>query len=573
MREKLRLILPILEMDVHVNERYINAKISAIFELRHVKNNIHKLVDASKLEDPRFLSLMAFCDILIAKKCRLLRKYKNDISKEVNIEEYYQNAEKTLKNLKVHPETAPSVLFVLGELASYKDWKGELEETTKHFEEAETFYEEFRKKEYNGSFFVNLCFFGLQDQPADALKAQYVIMLLSKSGISKKRNPNPLWIIDFFKALKEMLDIPKHAVSFWISELISLTQSFAEAKCFEMVNYCLTIAETRLLEIQGDSPEYIKTKAEINCCTAEAGLLLLNLSNLHSELMEDIYKPVSENIMCQHKFEKYSHIQIEEKLPVRFLKNYEEAKAVFVKSVKLLQEAKSSIDFEKHDKLYIKIVRAISLAYDYFDKWEQSPDRLGKMQKRRVDALEDLKTKMILQNPPLNDFRFIYFELGDAYGDLMDVKLNLLVAEKTEIEKVVAKINRLRNSTVKNYEKFLRKSEISQDDEYSEDVSRILVVKVFLGVAYNKFLTNKVEIIIENMNKSLVEFRFVTNYLDKNLRAKVELLTSYEICQFYIKSLQKRLSSLELDPDSFDIRDHLRWATHYSFQKRYLINN
>lgn len=169
---------------------------------------------------------------------------------------------------------------------------------------------------------------------------------------------------------------------------------------------------------------------------------------------------------------------------------------------------------------------------------------------KRIDLLEDSKNK--LHKKSEDYLKGIWLELGNAYSDILDIKLHQMITGKIDVSNVSSEINHFRNAAICNYQSFLESEKISDKEELAE-ISQILMVYKKVGMLYNKFVTYDVKIVIENMEKSLEAFEYVINYCDKNLLAKEAMSETLIVCNFYISLLSKKIKELKKDSKLYSL--------------------
>lgn len=109
----------------------------------------------------------------------------------------------------------------------------------------------------------------------------------------------------------------------------------------------------------------------------------------------------------------------------RYLLDIDDARPVFLTFQKWVEKAKSYYTADSEASEYAKIVQDHATAYKHLAFFESDPANQSKMHKRRIDLLEDLR-KLLNKTYYLHIVREILYELGIAYSNLLDIKLDTM---------------------------------------------------------------------------------------------------------------------------------------------------
>lgn len=129
----------------------------------------------------------------------------------------------------------------------------------------------------------------------------------------------------------------------------------------------------------------------------------------------------------------------------RYVLDMDDAKPVFVAIQQWIEKAKSYYTPETEASEYSKIVQDHAIAYKHLAFFESNSSNQAKMHKRRVDLLEELN-ELLNKVFYMNIVREILYELGSAYSNILDIKLDALdeaVKSNTPNPHALKKINDL----------------------------------------------------------------------------------------------------------------------------------
>ncbi|EFN87153.1 Protein KBP-like protein, partial [Harpegnathos saltator] len=206
----------------------------------------------------------------------------------------------------------------------------------------------------------------------------------------------------------------------------------------------------------------------INTCWVKYGLTLLFLSKKQLLIQEgkdnfleaNIYKLESTtqsikqstgSLMFTCTDEEYQeYIYITED---NCITNYNDAKLLFVNILQLLNKIKVDISISDNIYVYTEIAQYISKAYKYLAFYEHDKINQIKLQKRRIDVLEEcLKTLNVEDNEIACSF--IWFELAVINSTIVDIKIEHLKASKLSPEELV-EIDQLVNNSVTYFQLYI----------------------------------------------------------------------------------------------------------------------
>lgn len=146
----------------------------------------------------------------------------------------------------------------------------------------------------------------------------------------------------------------------------------------------------------------------------------------------------------------------------KFLLTYQDAREVFLCCRTWLDKAKEFYKIGDFVSDNIELIQACSQSYYNLAFFEEDNGRKAIMHKRRINMLEELinDINFIAQiDPPINlqlYCRTLWFELGEAYTDILDIKLeNINKTNEKPTPHSLNKINMLADKSIENFERFL----------------------------------------------------------------------------------------------------------------------
>lgn len=165
--------------------------------------------------------------------------------------------------------------------------------------------------------------------------------------------------------------------------------------------------------------------------------------------------------------------------PYNYITNYNDAKTLFVRILELLKDLKTATFTFVSVEFRAEVAQYTSRAYKYLAFYEHDKSKQVKLQKRRIDVLEDcLKTFHAEDN--LENCLFIWFELAIIYSTLLGMMIENLEDDKLTAEELT-EINLLVNNSVRYFQLYLSKSEQKniQDGNNDQFIS-------YFNLRYNK---------------------------------------------------------------------------------------
>ncbi|KZC15140.1 PREDICTED: KIF1-binding protein homolog [Dufourea novaeangliae] len=363
----------------------------------------------------------------------------------------------------------------------------------------------------------------------------------------------------------------------WALNAATLSQYFMENEGFTQArhhlaaaSYVLQMFENTLkkkTEFEGETEaiaaeweNFKHRSADVARCWAKYGILLLSLSKqrlLQNSETEHENNPVSNNdtLKLQLMEDLKFHVLEERIEPIvnqisdKYLLDFTDARLVFLNAQKWLEQAKLYYTLEDHASDHILIVQDISKTYKYLSFFEEHEDRQARMHKRRIDILENIIKEL---NPQYykSACRQIWIELGETYSDILETKIHhLRSTNERPTPQVLAKINHLANSSIKNFQMFLDSLETRTSDcgmeQFPEDLLQPALFSYFhLGKLHNKFISPDKTIQLENVQNSLNAYKFVVDYCGKYPKAAEVVKVELSLCKELVKLLPVEINRL-----------------------------
>ncbi|XP_033323868.2 KIF-binding protein [Megalopta genalis] len=365
----------------------------------------------------------------------------------------------------------------------------------------------------------------------------------------------------------------------WVLNAATLSQYFLQIEAFDLArhhlaaaSYILETYENILKEKTKENPEseqnaadwedFKHRSADVAMCWSKYGIILLDVSKERLLEMSKLDEDNNETFQ-QMNLKKISELKsianlkfhdLEEKIePIenqvtdQYLLDFDDAKPIFLNVKKWLDQAKSYYTLNEHASVHVTIAKSLAGAYYHLAFFEEDGDRQAKMHKRRIDVLESVINEL---NPQYYkaECRQFWISLGEAYSDLLSTKLDRLNSTDRKPE-AIAKINRLAQNSINNYQRFLDSLDYCFDDpelrELPDDVLQPTLSSHFhIGRLYGKMITSDKVVQADNTEKSINVLKFVVTYCTKYTAASEIMKSELYLCKELIALLPVRLNKL-----------------------------
>ncbi|XP_023955109.2 KIF-binding protein [Bicyclus anynana] len=364
----------------------------------------------------------------------------------------------------------------------------------------------------------------------------------------------------------------------WSLNCATLSQFFVEQNGFYQSRYHLAAASTildryeaELLAVDVNDDAHLAKKetlkhryADVARCWIKYCIMLMSaskerlmsdadtvtdattdMSNLTFEDTENI----CEGDLKQLTFPDLDVSKYEQKIGDKYLLTYEDAREVFLCCQGWLDKAK---DYYRADTLasdHIELVQDSSQAYAYLAFFEEDDERRAKMYKRRVDMLEDLLKEV---NPTyyLMYCRQLWYELGEVYSEILNIKLDKLNKSKEKpTPHILKKINMLCEKSIENYDKFLDsvkdKNGVMPVKLESDVVRPAINAYAYIGRNSMKRIAVDKNAQLSHVKKSYECYQGVVDICKNDPEAANMMKEEYTLCQEMVNILPLKIKKLE----------------------------
>ncbi|KAA8595523.1 hypothetical protein FQN60_010814 [Etheostoma spectabile] len=226
---------------------------------------------------------------------------------------------------------------------------------------------------------------------------------------------------------------------------------------------------------------------------------------------------------------------LEEKVRCLLPLDFAEARAVFLVGQNYVTQAKEYFQMDGYVTDHIEILQDHSALFRALAFFEEDLERRCKMHKRRVDMLEpicnDLNSRYYLMIR-----RQMMFELAEIYNEMMDLKLTLAnrQADTQSLDNhTIKKFNHLCSASAKYFQMFLDSlcsPEGKIPEHLEEEVLRpALVARFRLARLHSRLISSSPSVQLENLDKSLENYKYVVEYCEAHPEAKAAVETELEL--------------------------------------------
>ncbi|CAK1551170.1 unnamed protein product [Leptosia nina] len=366
----------------------------------------------------------------------------------------------------------------------------------------------------------------------------------------------------------------------WALNSATLSQFFAERNGFFQSRHHLAAASTildkyeeKLLQNDTNTEEMLAKKEQFNHrsadvarCWAKYCIFLMTASktrlmddpdNITDAItdLSDLQLEDNENIcggdVKSLIFPDLDVSKYENQVGDQFLLTYQDAREVFLNCQNWLNKAKQYYNAETLFSDYIKLVQDNSQAYSYLAFFEEDDERRAKMHKRRIDILEDV-TKIINPRYYLSNCQELWYELGEIYSDILDIKQDKVnKSNGIPTPHILKKINMLCEKSIENYDRFL---------ESIKDKNGVLPLKLednlirpvgsayaFIGRNSMKRIALDKETQMSHVKKSLDSYQAIVDICTNDEIAAKMMSVELSLCQEMVKILPIKLKKLETE--------------------------
>lgn len=256
------------------------------------------------------------------------------------------------------------------------------------------------------------------------------------------------------------------------------------------------------------------------------------------------------------KFDSKIEEAYENVITDRYLLDMDDAKPVFLNTLKWVEKAKSYYTPETEATEYSKIIQDQAMAYKHLAFFESDPANQAKMHKRRIDLLEellDLLNKVFY----MNIVRELLYELGMAYTNILDIKLEAFEEGQKMANCVVnpfalKKINDLITKSRKNFNEFISTYFQAKTQELKPDLSAEELISIAFSyfqiarISY-KFITPDKQLQYQNLSACLESYKKFAELCEKNEEVGEKMKAEWGVSKEMISLLPLKLHRLKGD--------------------------
>uniref|UniRef100_A0A8C9ZK43 KIF-binding protein n=2 Tax=Sander lucioperca TaxID=283035 RepID=A0A8C9ZK43_SANLU len=246
-----------------------------------------------------------------------------------------------------------------------------------------------------------------------------------------------------------------------------------------------------------------------------------------------------------------SIVSLEEKVRCLLPLDFAEARAVFLVGQNYVTQAKEYFQMDGYVTDHIEILQDHSALFRALAFFEEDLERRCKMHKRRVDMLEpicnDLNSRYYLMIR-----RQMMFELAEIYNEMMDLKLTLAnrQADTQSLDNhTIKKFNHLCSASAKYFQMFLDSlcsPEGKIPEHLEEEVLRpALVARFRLARLHSRLISSSPSVQLENLDKSLENYKYVVQYCEAHPEAKATVETELELSTEMVGLLPLKINRLK----------------------------
>lgn len=555
-----------------VTEPY-RSKYAASGILNDMKSILVRLLDDVNSDDEHYLKYKAMLGV-VSLNLGLISIDTEELSTG---EEQLSNCVDSLFEDSLKPEVILILLTALNQLGILWSERADPEKAKEYLERAEKLYEEFTA---NSSSLSVISFQDLfrtsssevpQPDTENMLEKLYTLTLYYLAQIYGTLNDHVKSAAYCHTTLNRQLESKDFDPVDWALNSATLSQYFMEKNAFPQARHHLAAASYILdqyeadLELQEGSDEALEAKrerfkhrsADVARCWAKYGLMLLSSSKerLMSEVNEDEPQAeVSSDLNVQDIgdlwFTSLELSNYEDEITEKYILIYEDARKVFLHAQGWLNKAKKYYTLDGHASDCVQIIQDMSQLYKYLAFFEEDEERQSRMHKRRIDHLESVLKEL---NPHyyLLVCRQLWYELGETYSDILDIKLQRLQAtDERPTPHALRKVNHLAEQSIANFNQFLDSLKDSSTGKMparlSEDLIRPTLIAYFrVGRLYSKIVTPDKAVHLQNVKETYEAYKFIVDYCKNDKEAKNQVSVELVVCEDMVKLLPLKLEKLQ----------------------------
>lgn len=249
------------------------------------------------------------------------------------------------------------------------------------------------------------------------------------------------------------------------------------------------------------------------------------------------------------RFESLDLASYESVITDQYLLMFDDAKPVFLATQTWLNRAKEYYTAETEASEYAKIVQDLAISYKYLSFYDFDESNQCKMHKRRADLLEDL-LGLLNETYYLATCRELWYELGLAYSNMLDIKQDLVKATSGPPNpNSLNKINQLCHKSIAKFQSFIASYSDKTTSELKaglteDEMEPILFAYFECGRLYYKLTTPDRTMQIENTKNSLRYYTMLVKECEENKKFQDRLKSEYGVCKEMTTLLPLKIKKL-----------------------------
>lgn len=304
-----------------------------------------------------------------------------------------------------------------------------------------------------------------------------------------------------------------------------------------------------------DKEKLQQGKADIRRCWAKYGLALLEFSKDRLLKASEEEETKQDQDQTEKDFEKFN-LEVafrEEQITCKPLRDFEEARNVFLRVQTWLNEAKDFYVFDGRCTDYIEIIQDHSKAFKLLAFFELNLDRQCKMHKRRIDMLLEICNELNPQHYLLV-VRQLTYELAEIYSSILDIKYMILREEREQPSvHAMKKINSLAHQSIEKYQAYIDSFKENKPDlpkEYPELETRPALVAWFcMGRLYSKIFPSDVKERLDYIKMTEKCYQYMIDYCQNYPKAAECMHSELEVCKEMVALLPVKMEKIRQEAE------------------------
>ncbi|XP_066252726.1 KIF-binding protein [Euwallacea similis] len=418
------------------------------------------------------------------------------------------------------------------------------------------------------------------------MEKMYTLTLYYLAQIFGKLNENFKSAIYCHITLQRQLEMADYDPIDWALNSATLSQFFMEKCGFKQARHHLAASLFILdkykaeLDEQVDKGEEYESKletfnhrnADVARCWIKYGIFLLGKSKerllAHTEDIDEKCNLVSDlsqmnisddaNVTSEDlqnlSFNGIDITLYEEQISDKIILQSSDAKKVFLKTLYYIKVAQEYYNLESLASDYIEIVQDHSQLYLNLLFFEDDQDNQAKLQKRRIDLLEHVINSV---NPQyyMSYCRYIWFELGQTYSDIIDIKSQKLrESSQRPTPQALTKINSLVSKSIKHFESLLDsfKSNVAEREKLPEETEKTFLQAYFhVAALHGRFISMDKNTQLNNVEQQYEHYKYIAEYCEKHTAAQKLIPMELGVCKDMVMLLPVKILRLKESAAAF----------------------